>query len=67
MKKAMLVLGILVSTTAFIPVEAGAVVCAVGVYRAGCAGYHGGVAVRRPVVAPVRRTCAFVNGIRVCR
>ncbi|MGA2637789.1 hypothetical protein [Methylocella sp.] len=32
--------------------EANAVVCARGVYRAGCAGPHGAVAVRR---APVRR------------
>jgi len=32
--------------------EAGAVVCARGVYRAGCAGPRGAVAVRR---APVRR------------
>jgi hypothetical protein len=33
--------------------EAGAVVCARGVYRAGCAGARGAVVVRRPVVRPV--------------
>jgi hypothetical protein len=32
--------------------EASAVVCARGVYRAGCAGTNGAVAVRRPVAAP---------------
>ncbi|MGO9675531.1 MAG: hypothetical protein ACLPSF_15425 [Methylocella sp.] len=36
--------------------EANAVVCARGVYRAGCAGPHGAVAVRRaPVVVAPRR------------
>jgi hypothetical protein len=40
------------------------VVCARGVHRAGCAGYHGAVAVRRPAVA-----CRYVwvNGVRVRR
>jgi hypothetical protein len=33
--------------------EASAVVCARGVYRAGCAGAGGAVVVRRPVVRPV--------------
>jgi hypothetical protein len=32
--------------------EASAVVCARGVYRAGCAGVRGAAVVRRPVVAP---------------
>jgi hypothetical protein len=44
--------------------EANAVVCARGVYRAGCAGPNGAVVTRRPVVAP---RCAIVNGVRVCR
>ena len=35
--------------------EASAVVCARGVYRAGCAGAGGAVVVRRPVVRPVAR------------
>ena len=55
--------------------EAGAVVCARGVVRAGCAGPHGAVVARRPVatapaavVAPaVRPACTIVNGVRVCR
>ena len=34
--------------------EANAVVCARGVYRAGCAGPRGAVVARRPVVAPRR-------------
>jgi hypothetical protein len=34
--------------------EASAVVCARGVYRAGCAGIHGAVVVRRPVVVAPR-------------
>jgi len=46
--------------------DANAVVCARGVYRAGCAGYHGAVVVRRPVVAPVCRS-VLVNGVWVRR
>jgi hypothetical protein len=34
--------------------EANAVVCARGVYRAGCVGPRGAVVARRPVVAPRR-------------
>ncbi len=53
-----------------------AVVCARGVYRAGCAGPNGTVVARRPpvVVAPRRpvvvapaRHCHWRNGVRVCR
>jgi hypothetical protein len=33
-------------------IEANAVVCAAGVYRAGCVGPRGAVGVRRGVVAP---------------
>ena len=61
--------------------DANAVICAKGVYRAGCAGPNGAAVVRRPVavaprpvvvaprpvvVAPVNR-CAWVNGRKVCR
>jgi hypothetical protein len=48
------------------PGEANAVVCARGVYRAGCAGPAGAAVVRRPVVAPVRRACRTVwtGGVR---
>ena len=76
MKYAALVFAVLAFGTTLIPHEANAVVCARGVVRAGCAGPNGAVAVRRPVVvAPVVRpvvvapvaTCAFVNGVRVCR
>ena len=35
--------------------EANAVVCARGVYRAGCAGPRGAAVARRPVYAPYRR------------
>jgi hypothetical protein len=56
--------------------DAHAVVCARGVYRAGCAGPNGAVVARRPpvVVAPRRpvvvapaRHCYWRNGVRVCR
>ena len=56
--------------------DAQAVVCANGVYRAGCAGPNGAVVRRKPVVvaprrvvvAPAyRRGCRWVNGVRVCR
>ncbi|HAO39275.1 MAG: hypothetical protein EKK35_17085 [Bradyrhizobiaceae bacterium] len=45
--------------------DAGAVVCAKGVYRAGCAGARGAVVVRRPP-AVVCRT-VWVDGVRVRR
>ena len=48
---------------AAIPVEANAVVCAKGVYRAGCAGAHGAVVTHRPVAA----RCYYRAGVRVCR
>jgi hypothetical protein len=41
--------------------DANAIVCARGVYRAGCVGPGGAV------VAPVRPHCAWVRGVRVCR
>jgi hypothetical protein len=43
---------------------AAAVVCAKGVYRAGCAGPNGAVAVRRP--PPAAAGCRWINGRRVC-
>ena len=46
--------------------EANAVVCARGVYRAGCAGPNAAVVVRKPV--PVARcTRVLVNGVYVKR
>jgi hypothetical protein len=52
------------ATLTFQSTDANAVVCARGVYRAGCAGYRGAVVVRRP--AAVCRT-VWVNGVRVRR
>jgi hypothetical protein len=49
-------------TTWSAPAEA--VVCAKGVYRAGCAGPNGAVGVRRP--PPAAAGCRHVNGRRVC-
>jgi hypothetical protein len=55
---------------------ANALVCARGVYRAGCAGPRGAVVVRRPVYggvyrgAYVRRPgygCYWRAGVRICR
>ncbi len=45
---------------------AGAVVCANGVYRAGCAGPHGAAVVRKPVPRPVCRWVG-VDGVKVKR
>jgi hypothetical protein len=52
------------ATITFESKDANAVVCARGVYRAGCAGYRGAVVVHRPVAA-----CRYVwvNGVRVRR
>ena len=52
-------------TMTFATSDANAVVCARGVYRAGCAGYRGAVVVRRPPVAACRYV--WVNGVRVRR
>ena len=52
------------ATMTFETTDAGAMVCARGVYRAGCAGPRGAAVVRRPAVA-----CRWVivNGVRVRR
>ena len=57
MKYAALVFGVLFVLMASVP-EATAVVCARGVYRAGCAGPRGAVV--------VHRGCRWVRGVRVC-
>ena len=44
--------------------SAEAVVCAAGVYHAGCATRHGAVVTNRPVV---HRHCYWRNGVQVCR
>ena len=56
----------------FVANSAEAVTCAKGVYRAGCAGPNGAVAVGPHGAAAVRKpvpvtTCRMVNGVRVCR
>jgi hypothetical protein len=47
-----------------LPVEANAVVCAHGVYRAGCAGPRGTVVTH---ATPVAARCVYRAGVRVCR
>ncbi|WP_424362558.1 hypothetical protein [Methylocystis parvus] len=47
------------------PQEANAVVCARGVYRAGCVGPNGAVGVRRAPVARCRTV--WVRGVRTTR
>jgi len=55
------------ATMTFETNDASAIVCARGVYRAGCAGHHGAVVVhRRPVVVAGCRT-VMVNGVWVRR
>ena len=49
--KAILIAALAALLIAAIPVEANAVVCAKGVYRAGCAGPRGAVVTHRPVAA----------------
>jgi hypothetical protein len=53
------------ATMTFESNDANAVVCARGVVRAGCAGRHGAVVVRRSVVAACRMV--LVNGVMVRR
>ena len=47
MRYVLVALGLFAGLLALAPTEASAVVCARGVYRAGCAGPHGAVGVRR--------------------
>ena len=54
----------LAATLGFEPTDANAVVCARGVYRAGCAGPNGAVVVRKPVATCTR---VLVNGVYVRR
>jgi hypothetical protein len=62
------VIAAFVGTMVLTTTEAGAVVCARGVYRAGCTGPNGAV-VRRPVVPPPVKVCrsVLVNGVYVRR
>jgi hypothetical protein len=59
MKRSILALAIVGGFVALSATEAGAVVCARGVYRAGCAGARGAV-VARPAVGVVRRPVGVV-------
>jgi hypothetical protein len=61
MKYVAFAFAILFTSLAFVP-DAGAVVCARGVYRAGCVGPRGAAVVHRPGVAG----CVWVRGRRVC-
>jgi hypothetical protein len=54
------------ATMTFETNDANAVVCARGVYRAGCAGARGAVVVRHPPVVAACRM-VVVNGVRVRR
>ena len=54
------------ATVLFEATDANAVVCARGVYRAGCAGPNAAVVVRKPVPV-VRCTRVLVNGVYVKR
>jgi hypothetical protein len=54
------------ATMTFQTTDANAVVCARGVYRAGCAGPNAAVVVRKPVPV-VRCTRVLVNGVYVKR
>ena len=53
------------ATMAFETTDANAVVCARGVYRAGCAGARGAVVVRKPIAAGCR--WVWVGGVKVRR
>lgn len=53
MKHLIIILSLAGGFFALSTIEASAAVCARGVYRAGCAGPRGAVAVRRPVARPV--------------
>jgi len=55
------------ATLTVAPRDAEAIVCARGVYRAGCAGPNGAVVARRPVYAPVYRAPVYRGPVRVYR
>ena len=55
------------TTMTVAPRDPEAIVCARGVYRAGCAGPNGAVVGRRPVVAPVYRAPVYRAPARVYR
>lgn len=52
MKYLLVSLGLFAGAVALVPTEASAMVCARGIYRAGCVGPNGAVAVRRGIYGP---------------
>ncbi|MER2265444.1 hypothetical protein [Methylobacterium oxalidis] len=52
MRYVLVVVGLFAGVLAYLPTEANAVVCARGVYRAGCVGPRGAVGVRRGIYRP---------------
>jgi hypothetical protein len=66
MKQLILALFLVGGFVALSTMEASAVVCARGVYRAGCAGPRGAVVARRAVVAP-RAVVVAPRGVAVRR
>ncbi|MGW9820210.1 conserved exported protein of unknown function [Methylorubrum extorquens] len=52
MKYVLVAFGLFAGLLAYVPTEANALVCARGVYRAGCVGPRGAVAVRRGYYGP---------------
>ena len=71
MKYVLIIMGLFASVVAYLPTEANAVVCARGMYRAGCVGPRGAVGVRRghygPRVVGVRRGYYGPRAVRVRR
>jgi hypothetical protein len=63
--KQVLLLGLAALLLAATIPRADAVVCARGIYRAGCVGPRGGVAVRRPIHR--YHGCVWRAGVRICR
>lgn len=74
LRHALILVGFVAGLAALSPSPAGAVVCARGVYRAGCVGPGGSVAVRRGIYGPRRvvvrrgyyrpRTVVYRRGFR---
>lgn len=52
MKYVLIAFGLFAGLVAYMPTEANAVVCARGLYRAGCVGPYGAVGVRRGFYGP---------------
>ena len=71
MKYVLILIGLFAGVVAYLPTEANAVVCARGMYRAGCVGPRGAVGVRRGVYGPrvvgVRRGVYGARAVRVRR